>query len=489
MNNDHLNENRRFAVPFSRREWISLLCIAVLAFGFAFYHPSIFSDDYAYLPGIGLCGSCWAMLAIGCGCIGWKALKWTRQSLFLLLCTLLLSACYGIFANDALRLLNLLPLTALTLLSLFSLKNGGQALQAQSAFSALLQSALGVKRYFFAPFSAIAQLFKGKKNKSAANVLLGIGVSLPLALVIILLLCDADTQFQRLIGGLFSSFIRPGPLLLWNLCRMILLTLTLFSCLFGLLRPEKRSKPLLKRVQLPSAVAVIVLLSFCLIYTVFVFIQCRYLFAGANAPLSGSTYAEYARQGFFQLVAVALITLAVALSVILLFEKQHFIRVLCGYVLLLTLCIVYSAFFRMRLYIQAYGLTRLRVITLWGILVIFAAIIAVLIKMVQPTRRMFAIIAAFTICTWLGLNYINIDAWIVRYNIAHYEAGDIENLDLSYLCFQLSHDARAVIDEYISETDDPLILQRYRNYTVYSSMDEREKTPCRYDWSFTWLEQ
>lgn len=488
MNNDCLSENRRSAAPFSRREWIALLCVAVLAFGFAFFHPSVFSDDYAHFPGIGLCGSCWALLAVGCGCIGWKALKWTGQSVFLLLCTLLLSACYGIFANDALRLLNLLPLMALMALSLFSLKNGGKAPEAESVVSALLQCAFGLKRYFFAPFSAIARLFKEKKSKSAANVLLGIGVSLPLALVITLLLCDADTQFQRLIGGFFSRFIHPDALLPWNFCRMLLLTLALFSCLLGLLRPSKRTKPFLKKLSLPSAVAVIVLLTFSLIYTVFVFIQCRYLFAGASATLSGGTYAEYARQGFFQLVAVALITLAVALPVILLFPKQRFVRGLCGYVLVLTLCIVYSAFFRMRLYIQVYGLTRLRVVTLWGILVIFAAIITVLGKIILPERRIFPIIAAFTLCTWLGLNYINMDACIARYNIDHYESGDIEELDLRYLCFQLSHDARSVIDEYIRETNDRLILQRYRNMPVYYPIEEREKTPCWYDWSFVWLE-
>lgn len=487
MNNDCLSENRRSAAPFTRREWIALLCVAVLAFGFAFFHPSVFSGDYAYLPGIGLCMSCWAMLAVGCGCIGWKALKWTGQSVFLLLCTLLLSACYGIFANDALRLLNLLPLTALMALSLFSLKNGGKAMEAESVVSAMHQCFSGLKRYFFAPFSVITQFFKEKKSKSAANVLLGIGVSLPLALVIMLLLCDADTQFQRLIGGFFSSFIHADALLPWNLCRMLLMTLALFSCLLGLLRPYQRTKLCLKKLSLPSAVAVIVLLTFSVIYTVFVFIQCRYLFAGASATLSGGTYAEYARQGFFQLVAVALITLAVTLPLILLFPKQRLIRGLCGYVLLLTLCIVYSAFFRMRLYVQVYGLTRLRVVTLWGIVVIFAVIIAVWVKMILPDRRIFAIIAAFTLCTWLGLNYINMDACIARYNIGHYEAGDIEELDLSYLCFNLSHDARNVIDEYISETDDALILQRYRNMHVYDPIDEREKTPCWYDWSFVWL--
>ena len=50
------------------------------------------------------------------------------------------------------------------------------------------------------------------------------------------------------------------------------------------------------------------------LFAAFVTIQAAYLFGGRDTlARSGMTYAEYARRGFFELVAVAVLTLALVL--------------------------------------------------------------------------------------------------------------------------------------------------------------------------------
>jgi hypothetical protein len=97
---------------------------------------------------------------------------------------------------------------------------------------------------------------------------------------------------------------------------------------------------------------------------------------------AGLTYAEYARQGFFQLVAVSVIVLgivAVAASVLRTERRARWVLsgllgVLCG----LTLVVLFSALHRLGLYTDAYGLSRLRLsvqATIWWLFALFALVL------------------------------------------------------------------------------------------------------------------
>ena len=147
---------------------------------------------------------------------------------------------------------------------------------------------------------------------------------------------------------------------------------------------------------------------------------------------------------------------------------------------MMTMVIVFSAFWRMRLYIQEFGLTLLRMVTLWGILAIFAAMLAALAKAILPKLRIFRILFVFTICTWIGLNYMNVDACIAKYNVNAYRSGAMETLDCHYLSL-LSPDALAALEEL--ETDDPVLRGKIRD----AQRDIMIGKPCAYDWSLNWL--
>jgi len=110
-----------------------------------------------------------------------------------------------------------------------------------------------------------------------------------------------------------------------------------------------------------------VLGSLILLFTVFIAVQYRYLFEGASLAglVPGLTYAEYARRGFFELVVVAAFTLPLLLIADWLFvapgrAARSIFRVMNLMLLCLVFLVLVSAFRRMSLYQQEYGLTELR---------------------------------------------------------------------------------------------------------------------------------
>ncbi|WP_017584370.1 DUF4153 domain-containing protein [Nocardiopsis valliformis] len=104
------------------------------------------------------------------------------------------------------------------------------------------------------------------------------------------------------------------------------------------------------------------------LFTVFLAVQATAMFGGDEyvQRVAGVIYAEYARQGFFQLVAVSLLVLGVVALVLRLVPDQPSgTRVLrnsmLGVLCFLTLIILASAMMRLQLYIDVFGLTRMRV--------------------------------------------------------------------------------------------------------------------------------
>jgi hypothetical protein len=100
-----------------------------------------------------------------------------------------------------------------------------------------------------------------------------------------------------------------------------------------------------------------------LLFLAFVFVQLTVLFGGNDHVLqtAGLTYAEYARQGFAQLLAAAALTLiVVAVAVRCAKGSAILLRALLGILCALTLVVVASALRRLDLYEDAFGFTRLR---------------------------------------------------------------------------------------------------------------------------------
>ena len=104
-------------------------------------------------------------------------------------------------------------------------------------------------------------------------------------------------------------------------------------------------------------------------YAVFLVAQLAALFGGHGylRRTTGLTYAEYVHQGFGQLTVATVLTLLVVAAAVRRAPRQStadrvWLRVLLGLLCAFTLVVVGSALYRIHVYEEAYGFTRLRVL-------------------------------------------------------------------------------------------------------------------------------
>ncbi len=170
----------------------------------------------------------------------------------------------------------------------------------------------------------------------------------------------------------------------------------------------------------------------------FVGIQATVLFGGDRHVLdtAGLTYAEYARQGFWQLLTVSVLTLVVIAVTLLCAGRdaadRALIRGLLGVLCAMSVLVVASAVHRMWLYQQAYGFTDLRVLVVavelfLGAVFVLIAAAGVAMSAGWLPRAVLTTGAAVLI----GLAAINPDLLIARHNIDRYHRTD--RLDTVYL--------------------------------------------------------
>ena len=468
------------APAWQSRDWLFLFLSALAAGWYSFGHLLRFMEGAAFhLPGIGLTLTQWLLIAAALFFAkneGRLCLKKNPGGAFLLAVALGLGACYGIYANDSLRLMNL-PVTLLsTSLALFSLTGVTQLSPwtGPGLLEGCRQFLPAFVRHMGVPFQALKSQLN-RKNDRLTGIGVGLLAGIPAVGAALYLLTSADGMFSALLEDGLSRLANVDLLLALRVVSMLLGALFLYSFLASTTRrapqPASLSKP---RISAVSCATVLSMLA--AVYGLFVYVQFRYLFGGAETAAQAGGYAEYARNGFFQLTLLALLTLLLILPALSLCRDSHPVRALCALVAALTGVIDFSAFFRMRLYIQAYGLSVLRLVTLWGIFMILLALGAALAKCARPGLRICPLLTAAALSTWLALNLCNPDAFIARRNI---ETVGVQAADLKYVS-SLSPDVLPVL----SAIEDPALRREAVDMALEYHGNAR---PAWYDWSLSWL--
>jgi hypothetical protein len=279
------------------------------------------------------------------------------------------------------------------------------------------------------------------RSAQAGAVLRGLLLAIPLVLLLGMLLASADV--------VFAGFVRPNvalnPVSLGG--HVAALVLGAWAAA-GLLRVAS-ARPV-ARLEAPAwrlgtVEAAVVLASLVALFTVFAIAQLVVLAGGGRHVIetAGLTYAEYARSGFFQLLAVAVLTLVILMSVRAVTDVRRSAPLLGLSVaaVALTLVIVAVAIRRMNLYEQVFGLTMLRLyVKLFCFLVggVFVLLGLALVG-VGPRRAWFVPSSAILgLALLLALNVADPEAYVVRHNVAFAQRS--HRFDPAYLA-GLSDDA------------------------------------------------
>ena len=291
-------------------------------------------------------------------------------------------------------------------------------------------------------------------------VIRGVLIALPIVAVLGVLLASADPIFGDWIKKVFD--LEKIPEYLFRLFYILIIAAFLVGVYLRAIHPsgdvEKPSpdapaiKPFLGWTETG-----IILGAVDLLFLVFVFIQVRYLFGGqANITETGYTYAEYARRGFGELVAVAILSLGlyvVLSSITRMISRAAKVGFSVLSVLLMAnvMVILASSLQRILLYEDAYGFSKLRTYTNIGIYWLAALIVVVVLLELLKKRGRFGLALMITLVGFgATLALVNVDGFIVNRNVERARAG--EELDVAYLNTLSSDAVPSLIRFYKDET-------------------------------------
>lgn len=378
---------------------------------------------------------------------------------FLMACSLILSLTLSIYTNTLLRTLNrmLIPITLVMSFILLSYEDIELDLSSfiKAFFKRIFHHSLksSVKPPIF-----IVRLIKKRKikedNTTYKHIRNGLIISVPLVITLSMLLSEADNVFGYYLSRLGDNLLNFNiNILSWKIVSSVLVALYLFGLIWSFKYSFKDgAKYDWKNESFEPITIITILVIVNILYFTFTRIQITYLYAGNSKVLPGGlTYAEYARKGFFELVFVAIINLISIGYLKLKVNKKNSsinrtLNILYTTITGFTLNMVVSAFYKMRLYINAFGYTRLRVLVEFFI-VFLGLVLLIQLTFVWKEVKIFKPIIVLALVMYIGINFFNIDSYIAKKNIAF---NNKEKLDTFYLT-NLSFDAKKEIEAAFKE--------------------------------------
>ncbi len=172
------------------------------------------------------------------------------------------------------------------------------------------------------------------------------------------------------------------------------------------------------------------------IYVIFFISQWGYYMSAFSGKLpTGLSYAEYAREGFFQLCMVSFINMIIIVFVQLFMDGQKPVvaKIKSGIVITYAVCtliLIATAMSKMSLYIESYGLTQKRVHSSWLMIVLAIFFVVAVVKQFVGKLNAVAVSCVVVLVMFAGLALSNVDGLIARYNVDRYLEGSLETVDV-----------------------------------------------------------
>ncbi len=279
-----------------------------------------------------------------------------------------------------------------------------------------------------------------KPESKLPYVLFGILIAIPLLFIIITALSSADIVFQNFCKRFFHILRLQNVfgILIMGICSYFLAYALLHSMTQKPIHEEcsnSRTKEPVLAITFTSIISVI--------YFLFSIIQIVYLFAGNMTLPQNYTYAEYARQGFFQLLFVCAMNVVILLICVTLFKESKILNTILCIITICTYIMTASSAYRMYLYVSVYGFTFLRILVFFFLVVIAVLMIGILLMIFIPHFALFRYTMITLTVFTIILSYLHPDYLSAKYNAAH------GYCDYDYI-MDLSVDSAPVIIDYFN---------------------------------------
>ncbi len=299
---------------------------------------------------------------------------------------------------------------------------------------------------FLAPFEHIAvpfrSLFKSEKKKIYFQIVIGLVASIPVLCVIIPLLMSSDLAFSGLIKLIGRTFGTTLLKTIFALAMFVFLLSYALVCKFKLKKDMKVNVKGESMRRVPSVPTITFLVIISIAYIVYMFSQLAYFFSAFKGILPEGmhfTLAEYARRGFFETEAIAVINLLIILLTLAFTKRKKqekidgAVKGFLTFIDIFSILFIITAISKMIMYVKNYDLTvsRLEVFAFMLITIVFllAFITKIFNLKVKSIKVAFALSSLFlTVVCLMGI--VNT---VARYNTNAFLSGQRESIDVSYL--------------------------------------------------------
>ncbi|MGN0161325.1 MAG: DUF4153 domain-containing protein [Lachnospiraceae bacterium] len=281
----------------------------------------------------------------------------------------------------------------------------------------------------------------------------GLLIAGALLLVILPLMMGADVVFENMVTSIFD-IDRIFEVLF---VKMDLLGLgftfgAMFLVAYGFIKILAR-QPMEHRVtqgnsgDVITGVTILGVVGF--VYVVFSIVELRgMLFSNVKLP-ENYTYAQYAREGFFELLWLAVINMLIVLVCRARFEVNKMMKILLYVMCGCTYVMIFCSAYKMILYVSVYHMTFLRIMVLWSLVVLAVLMVAVIRYIYREDFKLFKTFVVVVTALYLIVAFARPDYVIAAYNLAN-EKDPIEYCNNYYV--DLSVDAIPLLVQYEGES-------------------------------------
>ena len=415
-----------------------------------------------------------------------------KKALILAMPIVLLSSTYFIFNNKLFEILNSFVIVVLGIIMCVYL------CKPKLKYPEFLKKVGCVFGGMFESTSDVIDSLKipeDKKDNESVEKLKKIGkallITIPVVIVVLLLLMSADQVFEEIFDKIFLNLSDvlsiDGIIKLISRLSVILITFLLCG---GFIVNLVKNNTMFNKEEESNSVGVkfenltinMILTILNIIYLIFSIVQITNLFMHTSNT-QNFDYSSYARQGFFQLMFVSFINFIILIIAnINKTEKtknqKNYNKIMSLLIVVFTIIIIISAFYRMNLYQETYGYTYLRIFVDFVLITEGLISIPIIIRLLGKKIDVLKVSIVITSFMFVILNFMNIDNFIAEKNIDRYfNDPKNSNFDVSYLT-RLGTDATEQMTKLLKSNDE-YIVKRVESYLY----DQKQRADInRMDW-------
>ena len=356
-----------------------------------------------------------------------RGYKFKINSVICLVEIILLSGVFLVTSNGVVRFFSFAVMTLISLLLFYTIVKNDKDKSEFDFFSSMGTTILdaGIANIPVTARSLFADDKNGKKIFSKA--LIGIAASLPVLIVVIPLLMASDEAFS----GLIKIFGENVFLIILKAILGLVIAFVFISFCLSLKNNgvAKSAEFDLKKIDKTVLISFLSSISVC--YILYLVSQLAYFFSAFKGLLPSDysfTLATYARRGFFEMCIIAVINFCLIFCTHIFAKENNIVtKILNLFICLFTLIIIITAVSKMFLYINNFGMTKLRILTTAFMLFLAIMFIALSIKIFVSKLIIvkFGIALAGVFLIVLGL--FNVNSFIAEYNYNAYKENKLSN--------------------------------------------------------------